>query len=80
MRRTKCPAKQNASDKNDKLTDCDEKHELPIKAASNNSPLEFNSVQYISTCVKDSLCVDGMQLFLDDKQDQKNLQTSSNLE
>ena len=50
MRRTKSPSQtKNASDKNDKLEDCDEKRELPIKAAfarkaaSNHSPLEFGN-------------------------------------
>ena len=34
MRRAKCPpSNKNASDKNDKLKDCDEKRELPIKVA-----------------------------------------------
>lgn len=51
MRRMKCPPppNKNASDKNDKLEDCDEKRELPIKAAfarkaaSNHSPLKFGN-------------------------------------
>ena len=40
---------KNASDENDKLEDCDEKRELPIKAAfarkaaSNHFPLKFGN-------------------------------------
>ena len=43
------PSNKNALDKNDKLEDCDEKRELPIKAAfarktaSNHSPLKFGN-------------------------------------
>ena len=47
MRRIKCTPQQKC--KNDKLADCDEKSELPIKAAfarkavSNHSPLKFRN-------------------------------------
>ena len=49
------PPNKNASEKNDKLEDCDEKRELPIKAA------------FARKAVSNNLCIDVMQLFLVDK-------------